>query len=103
MTAAVDRLEERGFIERRSSSSDRRARVLVLTPKGRQVAQSAFKSHASDVDSLMSALSDEEKEQLYQGLKKIGLLAAETLQDPKRKKPGPKTSSIKRNRKEKQS
>jgi hypothetical protein len=77
--------------------------VLVLTPKGRQVAQSAFKSHASDVDSLMSVLSDEEKEQLYQGLKKIGLLAAETLQGRKRKKPEPKTSSVKRNRKEKQS
>ena len=34
MTAAVDRLEKRGLLRRKSSRSDRRARVLELTPEG---------------------------------------------------------------------
>src|SRR6266850_8161234 len=46
MTAAVDRLEKLGLVVRKSSPSDRRARVLELTPKGRQLAASCFERHA---------------------------------------------------------
>src|ERR1700741_4726656 len=35
MTAAVDRLENLGLVVRRSSSSDRRARIVELTREGR--------------------------------------------------------------------
>src|SRR5437899_12486637 len=42
MTAAVDRLEKLGLVVRKSSPSDRRARDLVLTPKGKWVAAAAF-------------------------------------------------------------
>ena len=35
MTAAVDRLEKRSLLVRKTTSSDRRARVLELTPDGR--------------------------------------------------------------------
>jgi DNA-binding MarR family transcriptional regulator len=34
VTGLVDRLEARGFLERRSSPGDRRVRTLVLTPEG---------------------------------------------------------------------
>jgi len=79
MTAAVDRLEKLGLVVRKSSRSDRRARVVELTSQGKRLAASCFERHAHDLEELMSALSQEEKEQLYESLKKLGLLAAEKL------------------------
>src|SRR6202795_2452087 len=79
MTAAVDRLENLGLMLRKSSPTDRRARVLELTAQGKRLAASCFERHAKDLEALMSALSQEEKEQLYESLKKLGLLAAEKL------------------------
>jgi MarR family 2-MHQ and catechol resistance regulon transcriptional repressor len=79
MTAAVDRLEKLGLVVRKSSPSDRRARVLELTVQGKRIAASCFERHAKDLEALMSALSEREMEQLYGSLKKLGLLAAEKL------------------------
>jgi MarR family 2-MHQ and catechol resistance regulon transcriptional repressor len=79
MTAAVDRLEKLGLIVRKSSPSDRRARVVELTAQGKRLAASCFERHAKDLEALMSALSEKEMEQLYGSLKKLGLLAAEKL------------------------
>jgi MarR family 2-MHQ and catechol resistance regulon transcriptional repressor len=80
MTAAVDRLEKLGLVVRKSSPSDRRARVLELTPKGKRLAASSFEKHAKDIEGLMSAMSETEMEQLYGSLKKLGLRAAEKLE-----------------------
>jgi MarR family 2-MHQ and catechol resistance regulon transcriptional repressor len=79
MTAAVDRLERLGLVVRNSSPSDRRARVVGLTSLGKRLAASCFERHAQDLELLMSALSQKEKEQLYASLKKLGLLAAGEL------------------------
>jgi len=79
MTAAVDRLEKLGLVVRRSSPSDRRARVVELTVRGRRLAASCFERHAKDLEDLMSVLSEREMEQLHGSLKKLGLLAAEKL------------------------
>jgi hypothetical protein len=46
------------------------------------LAASCFERHAKDLEALMSALSQAEKEQLYTSLKKLGLLAAEKLNHP---------------------
>jgi MarR family 2-MHQ and catechol resistance regulon transcriptional repressor len=81
MTAAVDRLEKLGLVVRKASPSDRRARVLELTPQGKRLAASCFEQHAKDLEALMSALSEKEKEQTYRTLKKLGLLAAERLNE----------------------
>ena len=79
MTAAVDRLEKLGLVVRKASPSDRRARVVELTPHGKRLAASSFEQHAKDLETLMSALSENEKEQAYRSLKKLGLLAADKL------------------------
>ena len=79
MTAAVDRLENLGLVVRKSSPTDRRARVVHLTVEGKCLAVSCFERHAKDLEALMSALSQKEKEQLYESIKKLGLLAAEQL------------------------
>jgi MarR family 2-MHQ and catechol resistance regulon transcriptional repressor len=79
MTAAVDRLEKLGLVVRKASPSDRRARVVHLTAQGQRLAVSSFERHAKDLEALMSALSQKEKEHLYESIKKLGLLAADKL------------------------
>ena len=79
MTAAVDRLERLGLVVRKSSPSDRRARIVELTVQGKRLAASCFERHAKDLEALMSVLSEREMEQLYGSLKKLGLLAAKKL------------------------
>ena len=44
LTSILDRLARRGFIQRRSSASDRRTFVISLTAAGRTMAQAAFRS-----------------------------------------------------------
>src|SRR5436309_14127777 len=56
MTAAIDRLEKRGLIVRKSSARDRRARIVQLTREGKRVAASCFEKHASDLEAVMSVL-----------------------------------------------
>jgi len=77
MTAAVDRLERKGLVNRRAAPSDRRAKVLELTPEGKRVVEAAFRRHAVELEAVMAILSGTEKRQLYGLLKKLGLFAAE--------------------------
>jgi DNA-binding MarR family transcriptional regulator len=42
VTAIVDRLEERGLVERRMDPADRRVRLVVLTPTGEALRQALF-------------------------------------------------------------
>ena len=76
MTAAVDRLEGKGLIERGPAPSDRRAKVLHLTAEGRKVVEKAFGRHAVELESAMAVLDQTEKNQLYALIKKLGLFAA---------------------------
>ncbi len=85
MTAAVDRLEKLGLVVRKSSPNDRRARIVELTAKGERLAASSFERHAKDLEALMSALSEKETEQLHGSLKKLGLFAAEKLEEQQAK------------------
>jgi DNA-binding MarR family transcriptional regulator len=43
-TWVVDRLEERGFAERRAASHDRRVKLVVLTPKGAKTKASLLRA-----------------------------------------------------------
>ena len=79
ITAAIDRLEERGLVVRKSTSSDRRARLVQLTQEGKRVAAAYFEKHVRDLEDLMSVLSAKERLQAYTSLKKLGLLAAQKL------------------------
>src|SRR5215471_15279708 len=55
ITVAVDRLETKGLVERRASSSDRRARIVHLTKEGRRLITRAYAEHAADMERLASA------------------------------------------------
>jgi len=76
MTAAVDRLEKKGFVTREAAPDDRRAKVLHLTREGRRVVEEAFRRHAGELEAAMAVLDAGEKRRLYALLKKVGLFAA---------------------------
>jgi MarR family transcriptional regulator, 2-MHQ and catechol-resistance regulon repressor len=83
MTAAVDRLERKGLVMRRATSSDRREKILELTPEGKRVVNAAFRRHAEELEATMEILNGTEKRQLYGLLKKLGIFAAEARKDSK--------------------
>jgi MarR family 2-MHQ and catechol resistance regulon transcriptional repressor len=77
VTYTVDRLAEKGLVQRRDCETDRRARYAALTPKGEAVMARAFPSHAEQIESTMSALSAREQDEAIALLRKLGLSAAE--------------------------
>lgn len=76
MTAAVDRLEEKGLLRRTSGPGDRRVKILKLTPAGKRIAEAAYGRHAAELESAMTILNPAEKQELRAILKKLGLFAA---------------------------
>ena len=80
MTAAVDRVESRGLVIRKASAGDRRARRIELTPEGRRLIAGAFREHARHLGEAMAVLNEKEKEQVYAGLKKLGLSASARIE-----------------------
>jgi MarR family transcriptional regulator, 2-MHQ and catechol-resistance regulon repressor len=75
MTSAVDRLDERGFVLRKNSDSDRRIRIVELTKAGRAFISEIYDRHARDIEAVISVLTPLEREQLRSSLKKLGLSA----------------------------
>lgn len=75
MTAAVDRLEQRGSVVRESSENDRRSKIVALTREGRAFISSVYARHARDIEAVTSVLSQREQDQLRSLLKKLGLSA----------------------------
>jgi len=81
ITVAVDRLESKGLVERCSSGTDRRARIVHLTKEGRELITRVYADHASDMERLAAAsLNRAERETLIRLLKKIGYEAAGRLE-----------------------
>ncbi|MDP9169564.1 MAG: MarR family transcriptional regulator [Acidobacteriota bacterium] len=75
-TAAVDRLEARGLVQRTVNPEDLRARIVQLTAEGRKLTGQAFARHALDMEETMAVLRPREGEDLVRLLKKLGLWAA---------------------------
>lgn len=72
MTAAVDRLERRGLVERQNDENDRRARIVYLTDRGRKAIRKLFKEHERDMERPVSCLTKREIESLAGILRKLG-------------------------------
>lgn len=75
ITTAVDRLESSGLVTRGNHPNDRRARVVQLTPRGREQAAKVFNGHKAAMDSVANGLSKSERATLIQLLKKLGTFA----------------------------
>lgn len=79
MTAAIDRLEERAFVERVADKQDRRVRRAQLTAQGTALIKRLYTRHERDLDEVMSGISATERAELRRGLKTIGLAAQSKL------------------------
>ena len=75
MTSAIDRLENRGLVQRRSCNSDRRIRLVELTDEGRGFIEEIYARHEKDLERVAVGLSETERRTMYEGLKKMGLAA----------------------------
>jgi len=71
MTAAMDRLEQQGLVERRDSATDRRARIAHLTAKGTKLIERLFAAHARDMEQAFALLESAEKSTLAGILRKL--------------------------------
>jgi MarR family transcriptional regulator, 2-MHQ and catechol-resistance regulon repressor len=80
ISVAVDRLHSRGLVTRVESETDRRVRIVDLTPKGRTLIEQVFAAHAREIDALTQVLDPEERKKVTKALKKLGKHAAELLQ-----------------------
>ena len=75
MTSAIDRLEKRGLVRRKTCDSDRRIRFVELTDCGKAFIQEIYARHERDLEAVIGGLDEEERRVMYDGLKKIGLAA----------------------------
>ena len=76
ITFLVDRLTERGYVERKACPTDRRARYAALTRKGAALMKEIFPAHAAAIHQAMSGLSQAEQKEATALLKRLGLRAA---------------------------
>lgn len=66
LTKRVDRLEERGLVERHTEESDARRRTIRLTGAGRELIDRAFPAHLENEQRMLAELGDDDTEALEQ-------------------------------------
>lgn len=79
MTAAVDRLEKRGLVVRSNDAHDRRARIISLTPEGRELIERAFACHRDAMEEGLKGFSEAERIILLPLLRSLGRVAEQNL------------------------
>src|SRR5882672_7225881 len=75
ITAAIDRLEARGLVERSADAGDRRVKKVALTRSGRALITRNFDKHKADLDDAADGLTRADRETLIALLKKLGMTA----------------------------
>ena len=78
MTAAINRLERRGYVRRQRDAGDGRRCHVHLTEVGQAIIDQAYAKHAANLERVAEALSPTERTTLVRLLKAIGR-RAETL------------------------
>ncbi|MFC3747083.1 MarR family winged helix-turn-helix transcriptional regulator [Paenibacillus sp. GCM10012306] len=73
ITYVVDKLEKKEFVKREPSPTDRRVSKVVLTDKGNDLFQEIFPQQVEVISKNLSFISNEEKIQLTELLKRLGL------------------------------
>jgi DNA-binding MarR family transcriptional regulator len=71
MTNRIDRLEERGLVERSPDPDDRRGVRITLTGEGLELVNRAVEAHVAGEGKLLDPLSAEERERLAGLLRKL--------------------------------
>ena len=76
VTYTIDRLAEKGLVERQECKSDRRAKYAALTLKGQALIKRLFQDQATRIEEMMSILSAREQEDAIALVRKLGLAVA---------------------------
>jgi MarR family transcriptional regulator for hemolysin len=69
MVSLIDQLEGAGLAERRPSATDRRAREIAITPKGRRLLQRSRRMILETEDEVFAGLSADERSELMRLLR----------------------------------
>jgi MarR family 2-MHQ and catechol resistance regulon transcriptional repressor len=77
ITYVVDKLEKKGLVRRRASTTDRRLIYAELTDYGETFIASIFPGHIAVIESAVKGLSPEEQQVAGELLKKLGRYAQE--------------------------
>ena len=75
VTYLVDRLTQKGLVERRDCPQDRRARYAALTPAGEALIERIFPEHAACIENAMRGLSTEQQRTAIDLLRSLGRTA----------------------------
>lgn len=78
----VDKLVQNGFVQREEDPNDRRAKLLNLTDKGRDLVQRGIQERYRWVDQLAERLSLAEQVQISEALDKMTAAAKELEAEP---------------------
>ena len=70
MVSLIDQLERAGLAERRPSATDRRAREIAITPKGRRLLQRSRRMISKTEDEVFAGLSADERSELVRLLRR---------------------------------
>jgi MarR family 2-MHQ and catechol resistance regulon transcriptional repressor len=76
ITYVVDRLQERGLVERQPHAEDRRACFAALTKEGEKLTKRIFNEHEACLEEVLSGLNVEQQQQATELLKVLGRAAA---------------------------
>ncbi len=79
MTAAVNRLVNKGYVTRVRDTEDGRSFLVHLTQSGRRIIRRAYDRHAANLEEIANVLTDQERDELVRLLKKVGLNAQQYL------------------------
>jgi MarR family 2-MHQ and catechol resistance regulon transcriptional repressor len=72
LTGVVDRLVERGWVERAAHDSDRRCQIVRLTPSGEAVFERVFPAHLAHLDGRFAGVSAADHARWQTALRGIG-------------------------------
>ncbi|MGP4081676.1 MarR family winged helix-turn-helix transcriptional regulator [Pseudalkalibacillus sp. R45] len=76
ITYVVDKLEEKGYLERKACEKDRRITYAFLTEKGKTLMEDIFPSHEEVLKQALSGITEDEKTEAIRLLKELGKYAA---------------------------
>jgi MarR family transcriptional regulator, 2-MHQ and catechol-resistance regulon repressor len=71
LTGIVDRLEQKGLVQREVPPENRRCFIIVLTPAGKALFESVFPSHIAFLKERFATLTQDEIQEIQAALKKL--------------------------------
>jgi DNA-binding MarR family transcriptional regulator len=71
VTGVIDRLVRAGYLDRLSSPDDKRAKLIALTPAGRQLVETLHNAHDEQVTALLNVLTAADQKDLHRILEQF--------------------------------